>query len=41
VQGFTKQQMETELGGDIYAYIRASIDSQNSAEAIRLKGDTT
>jgi hypothetical protein len=40
-QGFTKRQMETELGGDIRVYIRARIDSQNADEAARLKRDTT
>ena len=36
-QGFTKQQMEAELGGDLYAHIRASIDSQNKSEIKRRK----
>jgi hypothetical protein len=35
-QGFTKQQMEAELGGDIHAYIRHSIERQNNAEDQRL-----
>ena len=35
-QGFSKQQIEAELGGDIYEYIRASIDRQNKAEDQRL-----
>ena len=35
-QGFAKQQIETELGGDIYDFIRASIDRQNEAEGSRL-----
>lgn len=35
-QGFSKEQMEAELGGDIDAYIRASIDTQNAAENDRL-----
>jgi hypothetical protein len=38
-QGFTRQQMEAELGGDLYAYIRASIDQQNQDETTRLKRD--
>ena len=36
-QGFSKQQVEAELGGDIYAYIRSSIDQQNDAEHERLE----
>jgi hypothetical protein len=36
-QGFSKQQIEAELGGDIYAYIRSSIDQQNDAEDERLE----
>jgi hypothetical protein len=36
-QGFSKQQIEAELGGDIYAYIRSSIDQQNDAEHERLE----
>ncbi|WJR77356.1 hypothetical protein [Bradyrhizobium sp. NP1] len=35
-QGFSKEQVEAELGGDIYAHIRARIDRQNEAEAKRL-----
>jgi len=31
-QGFSREQMEAELGGDIYAFIRASIDLQNADE---------
>jgi hypothetical protein len=38
-QGFSKKRMEAELGGDIYAYIRASIDLQNADEAARLKNE--
>jgi hypothetical protein len=34
-QGFTRAQMEAEIG-DIYDYIRASIDRQNKAEDYRL-----
>jgi hypothetical protein len=37
-QGFTKQQIEAEIG-DIYAYIRASIDTQNVSETARLRLD--
>ena len=36
-QGFAKQQIEAELGGDIYDFIRASIDRQNTEQAARLK----
>jgi hypothetical protein len=35
-QGFTKQQMEVEIG-DICGYIRASIDTQNVSETARLR----
>ena len=34
-QGFTKAQMEAEIG-DLYEFIRASIDRQNNAEDKRL-----
>jgi hypothetical protein len=37
-QGFAKDRMEAEIG-DIYAYIRASIDTQNVDETARLKKD--
>lgn len=37
-QGFDRSQMETELG-DIFAYIRNSIDTQNIDETARLKSD--
>jgi hypothetical protein len=37
-QGFSKQQVEAEIG-DIYAYIRASIDTQNVSETTRLRLD--
>jgi hypothetical protein len=37
-QGFDKQQVEAEIG-DIYAYIRARIDSQNVGETARLRLD--
>ena len=37
-QGFTTQQIEAEIG-DIFAYIRASIDSQNVSETARIKMD--
>ena len=37
-QGFSKQQVEAELG-DIRAYIRASIDIQNVSETARLRLD--
>jgi hypothetical protein len=36
VEGFTKQQMEAELGDELTHYIRASIDRQNKAEDTRL-----
>jgi hypothetical protein len=39
VQGFTKQQVEAELGGDIYGFILASIDRQNEAEDRRLRSE--
>jgi hypothetical protein len=35
-EGFAAQQIEAELGGDIYDFIRASIDRQNKAEGSRL-----
>jgi hypothetical protein len=37
-QGFTKAQMEAEIG-DLYTFIRASIDRQNKAENDRLAKD--
>lgn len=37
-QGFARDQMEAEIG-DIYAYIRAGIDTQNVDETARLKKD--
>ena len=37
-QGFTRQQIEAEIG-DIYAYIRARIDSENVHETARLRLD--
>jgi hypothetical protein len=37
-QGFSKQQVEAEIG-DICAYIRASIDTQNVSETARLRLD--
>ena len=37
-QGFDQSQIEAEIG-DIYTYIRASIDSQNITETARLKLD--
>ena len=36
-QGFTRKQVEDELGGDIYGFIRASIDRQNESEDARLR----
>lgn len=39
-QGFSKEQIEAELGGDIEAHIRASIDRQNVAEETRLRNET-
>jgi hypothetical protein len=38
-QGFTRKQIEDELGGDIRAFIRASIDRQNSSEEARRRGE--
>jgi hypothetical protein len=35
-QGYTRPQIEAEIG-DLYQYIRASIDRQNAEEAARLK----
>ena len=37
-QGFAQDQMEAEIG-DIYAYIRASIDTQNVDATARLGRD--
>jgi hypothetical protein len=37
-EGFTRTQMEIELGGSIYDFIRADIDRQNVADDIRLDG---
>lgn len=37
-QGFTKAQVEAEIG-DLYTFIRASIDRQNKAEDDRLAQD--
>jgi hypothetical protein len=37
-QGFTRAQMEAEIG-DLYDFIRASIDRQNKAEDSRLAED--
>jgi hypothetical protein len=34
-QGFTRQQVEDELGGGMRGFIRASIDWQNEAEDTR------
>jgi cyanate lyase len=39
-QGFSKEQVESELGDDLEAYIRASIDRQNVDEATRLRNET-
>lgn len=38
-QGFSKEQVEAELGDDLEAYIRASIDRQNVAEGVRLRDE--
>ena len=38
-EGFTRGQIEAEIGGDIAGYIRASIDAQNRAEAARIRHD--
>ena len=37
-QGFTKEQMEAEIG-DLFSYIRARVDSQNTSETARLRLD--
>jgi hypothetical protein len=37
-QGFTREQIEAEIG-NIYDFIRASIDQQNENETARLKRD--
>lgn len=37
-QGFSKEQIESEVG-DLFSYIRASVDAQNSSETTRLKLD--
>ncbi|OPH82724.1 hypothetical protein [Nitrobacter vulgaris] len=37
--GFSKEQIEAELEGDVKTYIRASIDRQNAAEDTRLRDD--
>ena len=39
-QGFSKEQVEAELGDDLEASIRASIDRQNVDEATRLRNET-
>ena len=39
-QGFSKEQIESELGDDLEAYIRASIDRQNVDEETRLRNET-
>jgi hypothetical protein len=36
-EGFTKKQIESEVGSDVAGYIRASIDRQNMAEDERLR----
>jgi len=36
-QGFTRKQVEDEVGGNIHASIRASIDRQNEFEDTRLR----
>lgn len=36
-QGFTRKQVQDELGGDIHGFIRTSIDQQNEAEDVRLR----
>ena len=38
-QGFTRQQLEAELDGDLFAYIRASIDRLNAGETARVRRD--
>ena len=35
----SKEQVEAELGDDLEAYIRASIDRQNVAEETRLRNE--
>src|ERR1700722_19441063 len=37
-QGFSNQQIEEEIG-DIYTYIRTSIDAKNAIETTRLRFD--
>ena len=37
-QGFTKQHIEAEIG-DIYTYIRTSVDAKNAVETTRLRLD--
>lgn len=37
-QGFTKEQMEAEIG-DLFSYIRERVDSQNIGETKRLRLD--
>lgn len=39
-QGFTQQQIEAEMGGDVNDFIRASIDRKNQAEEGRLRKET-
>ncbi len=39
-QGFSKEQVEAELGDNLEAYIRASIDRQNVAEGVRLRKES-
>ncbi|MCC8964514.1 hypothetical protein H8A95_19880 [Bradyrhizobium sp. Pear76] len=36
-QGFSEDQVQAELGGDIHAFIRTRVDEQNAEEASRLK----
>ena len=35
-EGFTRKQIEVELGGSIYSHIRRRIAQQNAAEDLRL-----
>jgi len=36
-QGFTRKQVEDELGGDLHVFIRVSIDRLNESEEARLR----
>ena len=38
-QGFKQQQIETELGGDVFEYIRGCVERKNQAEDARLRNE--